>query len=456
MPAPPPVTDTFARFVAATDYSEISGKALVEAKLHILDALGVALAAVSTPVASIALDYCKRAGGAAEATLWGSHIKLSVPTAAFANGLLAHALDYDDWDAFINAGHPTCMVLGAALSLGEYAGASGKDLLKAYVFAIEVLTRIAAAAPNLHERGFHSTPVWGSIGATVACVSLLGLQADQIKAALGVAASGAGGIHRQQGSMVKPFHAGNAARHGVEAALLAKKGFTADAAIIEAPRGFCDTFFGEGACDYQKMVDRIGKPYFLESPGLGLKLHPCSAPQFLAADAALHLKQAHNIRFADVARMEVRIPPLRYQRHYHPEVKTGLRGKFAINYVVAVAFLDGKLAIETFADAKANDPQVQDALSKVRVIVDESIPEPGPYCPVGVELQDGSRFAYTAKIAKGHPENPLTKEEILNKFRSNAKPVISEKQAEDLIGALLQLESIDNVRELVDLLACET
>src|SRR5262249_57734273 len=131
-------------------------------------------------------------------------------------------------------------------------------------------------------------------------------------------------------------------------------------------------------------------PFFLSSPGPGLNLPPSSPPQFPAAAAALHLKHKHNIRFADVAKMEVRIPPMRYQRHYHPEVKTGLRGKFAINYVVALAFLDGKLLIDTFTDTKANQPEVQDALSKVTVIVDETIPEPGPYCPVSVDLKNGS------------------------------------------------------------------
>ena len=452
MATPPPVTDTLARFVAETDYSSISERALANTEMHILDTLGVALAAVSTPVATIAFDYCTRTGGASEASVWGTHLKLSVPMAAFANGLLAHALDYDDWDAYIHVGHPTSMLTAAALSLGEFAGASGKDLLKAYVLAIEIIAKIAANAPNVQDRGFHSTPVFGSIGASVAAASLLKLEPERIKAALGIAASGAGGIHRQQGSMVKPFHAGNAARNGVEAVLLAQQGFTADAAIIEAPRGFCDTFFGPATCDYEKMITSLGKPYFLESPGLGLKLHPCSAPQFLAADAALHLKREHNIRFSDVAKIEVSIPPLRYQRHYHPEVKTGLRGKFAINYVVALCILDGKLEIETFTDAKANDPQVQQALSKVHVIVDKTIPEPGPYCPVTVELTDGTRFAYTARIAKGHPENPMTENEVLDKFRSNAKSVISEKQAKALIATILKLETVDNVRALVNLL----
>ena len=452
MATPPPVTDTLARFVAQTDYSSISERALANTEMHILDTLGVALAAVSTPVATIAFDYCTRTGGASEASVWGTHLKLSVPMAAFANGLLAHALDYDDWDAYIHVGHPTSMLTAAALSLGEFAGASGKDLLKAYVLAIEIIAKIAANAPNVQDRGFHSTPVFGSIGAAVAAASLLKLEPERIKAALGIAASGAGGIHRQQGSMVKPFHAGNAARNGVEAVLLAQQGFTADAAIIEAPRGFCDTFFGPATCDYEKMITGLGKPYFLESPGLGLKLHPCSAPQFLAADAALHLKREHNIRFSDVAKIEVSIPPLRYQRHYHPEVKTGLRGKFAINYVVALCILDGKLEIETFTDAKANDPQVQQALSKVHVIVDKTIPEPGPYCPVTVELTDGTRFAYTARIAKGHPENPMTENEVLDKFRSNAKSVISEKQSKALIATILKLETVDNVRALVNLL----
>ena len=452
MATPPPVTDTLARFVSEADYSTISEITLANAKMHILDTLGVALAAVSTPVAAIVLHYSKRVGGRPEASVWGTQDKLSVPTAAFANGLLAHALDFDDWDAFIHVGHPTSMLVGAALPLAEYVGASGKDLLKAYTLGIEVICKLAANAPNVQDRGFHSTPVFGSLGATVACASLLKLDPARIKAAFGVAASGCGGIHRQQGSMVKPFHAGNAARNGVEAALLAENGFTADAAIFEAPRGFCDTFFGKGTCDYEKMIANIGQPFFLESPGLGLKLHPCSAPQFLAADAALHLKREHKIDFPDVAKIEVAIPPLRYQRHYHAEVKTGLRGKFAINYVVALAILDGKLEIETFTDEKVNRPEVQEALQKVRVIVDESIPEPGPYCPVTVELKNGTRHSYTARIAKGDPRNPLSESEVLDKFRGNAKSVVAAKQSEELIAAVRNLEAVENVGRLVSLL----
>ncbi len=452
MSTPPPVTDTFARFVAETDIASISAQTLANAKMHILDTLGVALVGVSTDAPRIVLDYCKRFGDSQESAIWGTRQRSSAPMAAFANGLLAHAIDYDDWEPFIHAGHPSSMIVAAALSLGETIGASGSNFLKAYALGIEVLTKIASAGPNLQERGFHSTPVLGSIGAAVACASLLKLDPAKIKAALGVAASGCGGIHRQQGSMVKPFHAGNSARNGVEAALLAENGFTADPAIFEAPLGFCDTFFGKDTCDYDKMINDIGRPYFLESPGLGLKMHPCSAPQFLAADAALELKHEHRIDFADVASIEVRIPPERYKRHYHAEVRTGLRGKFAINYVVALGILDGRLEIATFTDGKVNQPLVQEALKKVRVIVDESIPEPGPYCPVSVELKDGTRHSHTARLAKGDPRNPLTEDEVLEKFRGNAKPVLSEAQAEELAVMARNLETVENLRQVTCLL----
>jgi len=451
MATPPPVTDTLAQFVTKTEFAAISEKVLANAKMHLLDTLGVALAGTREPVAAIALDYCKRIGPAHESTIWGTKLKAAAPTAAFANGLLAHALDYDDWDAFIHVGHPTSMLLGAALSVGESTAASGKELLKAYVLGIEVMCKLAANCPNVQDRGFHSTPVWGSLGAAVACASLVKLDAGQLKAALGIAASAAGGIHRQQGSMVKPFHAGNAARNGAEAALLARSGFTADTAILEAPRGFCDTFFGPATCDYERMIENIGQPFFLESPGLGLKWHPCSAPQFLAADAALHLKHEHEIEYEDVARIEVRIPPLRYQRHYAAAVKTGLRGKFAINYVVALCMLDGKLELATFTDEKVNQAKVQQALGKVQVICDDSIPEPGPYCPVSVDLKSGARHSFTARIAKGDPRNPMTETEVIEKFRSNAKLAISENQAENLVAAVRNLETLATIKELAGL-----
>lgn len=448
----PPVTDRYAAFVADTDHSAISAKTLEHAKLHILDTIGAALAARSTPVAAIALEHCQATGGPAEATIWGTKLKTGVAMTAFTNGLLAHALDFDDWDTAAHVGHPSCMVVAAALSLGEKLAVSGREFLTAYVLGIEIAARIAWGSAELRERGFHSTPVFGGMGAAAACARVARLTREQTKAAFGVAASGAGGIHRQQGSMVKPFHAGNAARNGIEAVLLAKRGFTADTAIFESPQGFCETFAGAGGCDFDKMISRLGDPFYLESPGLGLKLYPCSAPQFLAADAALEVVRKHRVDYDDVAKIQVSIPPERYQRHYHPEVRTGLKGKFAINYVVALCVLDGRLERASFTDAKANEARTQEALKKVEVIVDEKIPEPGPYCPVTIELKNGAKPSHTATVAKGHPENPLTEAEVLSKFRDNAREAIAAPQCEELIEHVRRLEALTSVRELTALL----
>jgi len=134
-------------------------------------------------------------------------------------------------------------------------------------------------------------------------------------------------------------------------------------------------------------------------------------------------------------------------------VKTGLRGKFAINYVVAMCILDSKLELATFTDEKVNQTQVQEAFSKVQVICDETIPEPGPYCPVTVELKNGTRHSFTARVAKGHPENPMTESQVLDKFRGNAKLAISIERAEEVIRAIDRLETLGHVKALADLLA---
>jgi 2-methylcitrate dehydratase PrpD len=449
----PPVTQRFATFVAETDYCAISRNAIENAKVHILDTLGVALAGYEHPVANIVLDYCKFMGGMPDVTIVGSSQKTSVPMGAFANGLLAHAIDYDDWDAVARVGHPSCMIVASSLSTGEATGASGKDFLRAYVVGIEIATQIAAACPDIIKRGFHSTPIYGSMGSAAAAASILKLKAAQVRAAFGIAASSAGGLFRQQGSMVKPFHAGNGARNGVEAALLAERGFTADEAIIESPIGFCDTFFfGNNTCDYEKMLDGLGNPFYVDSPGLSFKLYPCSAPQFLAADATLHLVRQHSIRFEDVNSVELRLNPARYKQHYRPTVQSGLQGKFTTNYVCALAVLNGRLERASFTDAKVGEPKVQEAMSKVKVIMDETIPERGEYCPVTIELKDGRKVQYTASIQKGHAKNPLTEDEVLEKFRSNITVMIAKEQGEEIIACVRSLETLGNVRELTKLL----
>jgi 2-methylcitrate dehydratase PrpD len=449
-----PLTQHFAQFVANTEFSSISQKGLDNSKLFFLDILGAALASLSYPVGRIALNYCRRVGGSPDVTVWGTSVRSSLPMGAFTNGLLAHGIDFDDWEAILHSGHPSCMVIAPALAVGEANGVSGKEVLKAYAIGVEVYTRIASGAPNIRRRGFHGTPIFGTMGATAAAASLLQLNTDKVKMAFGIAASGASGIMRQHGTMCKPYHAGNAARNGVEAALLAESGFTSDEAIFENPLGFCDTLFGPGNCDYKKMIEKLASPFFIESPGLSFKPYPFSTPQFLAAECILHLVNNNNIKFDDVNKVELRVPQTRYEHHYIAKVKSGLQAKFAINYVTAIGVLEGKFEKESFSDEKINDRRVLEALGKLNVIVDPNIS--GEYekevCPITVELKNGKRFSHTTNVPKGHPDNPVGEAEVLVKFRDNVKQILSTDRAEQVISKVKGLDSLKNVSELTSLL----
>jgi 2-methylcitrate dehydratase PrpD len=144
--------------------------------------------------------------------------------------------------------------------------------------------------------------------------------------------------------------------------------------------------------------------------------------------------------------------PARYKQHYRPTVQSGLQGKFTTNYVCAMAVLNGRLDRASFTDAKVKEPTVAEAMSKVNVIMDETIPERGEYCPVTIELKDGRKFAHTATIQKGHAKNPLTEDEVLDKFRSNITVMISKEQGEEIIACVRALDTLGNLRELTKLM----
>ena len=144
--------------------------------------------------------------------------------------------------------------------------------------------------------------------------------------------------------------------------------------------------------------------------------------------------------------------PARYKQHYRPTVQSGLQGKFTTNYVCAMAVLNGRLDRASFTDAKVKEPKVREAMSKVNVIMDETIPERGEYCPVTIELEDGRKVQYTATIQKGHAKNPLTEDEVLEKFRSNITVKIAKEQGEEIIACVRSLETLGNVGELTKLM----
>ncbi|MBI5446502.1 MAG: MmgE/PrpD family protein [Deltaproteobacteria bacterium] len=445
------LTESVARFVESVDAESLPAEAREAAKLHILDTLGVLCAGSREEAASVVRSYLRSVGGTAEATLLPEGLRTSAPYAALGNGILAHALDYDDYE-WPSMAHPSAVVLPAVLAVGERTRASGDACLAAYLVGLEVIAGVGATVASAHyERGWHSTGTLGAFGAAAACAKLLGVDSERTRAALGIAASTASGLRGNFGTMTKPFHAGHASRNGVEAATLASLGFTADAAILERELGFCALFGGEGGPDTGK-IGRLGNPFAIVEPGIGVKPYPSCAATHAVLDGVFRLLAAHEPDPEEIERVECGIFYLYPRMLIHAEPRTGLEGKFSHEFCVALALVRGRVGLSEFSDENAGDPSIRAAGRKVKKYVTEEVGRAGTTYPgavVTLVLRDGRRLTERVGARKGSPANPLSRDEIASKFLANATPELGGERAREVLERTLALERLGDVRELV-------
>lgn len=438
-------TEEIARFIVNKCFKDIPPEAVSMAKRAILDSMGVALAGSVSPQGRIIIKHVKENGGIPESSVLGAGFRTSAPNAAFANGTLTHALDYDD--TWLPLGHPTCTIFPVILALGEKLKRSGKALLEAFILGMEVHGKVGfgySTAP------FHSTPIYGSLGAAAASAKMLGLSVEQTRMALGIAGSGAGGLACNVGTMTKPLHAGNAARNGMVAGLLAKEGFTASRNVIEDYRGFSDAFIHE-KYDPEKAISQLGNPFHIVSPGVGVKTYPCCYLNHRPLDALFQLISKHHFSYEDVESVEVGVPHERFLNN--PEPETGLEAKFSLQYNLAAVLLDRKIVIDTFHEEKVNSPKLREAAKKVKLNIRPEIPlnYAQAFHPVTIKLKDGRTFTSRVDTPKGHWENPLSRDELLAKYRDNAHSVLLPKQIERTIELIENLEDLEEIKELMDI-----
>src|SRR5512134_2633939 len=302
-------------------------RAAIDMARHVaLDGLAVMLAGATEPlgVGRISIQYVKQMGGAPQASVITGGFKTSMLNAAYANGTMAHALDFDNTWYPLN--HPTSPTLPAILALAENYGLSGRKVIEAIVAAFEVQGRVRLAATSMADgAGFHKPGTTGMFGAVTAAVKLLDLTRDQALMAFGLAGSRAGSLSINTGSMTKSSHSGHAARMGIECGLLARMGWTASADVFGVG-GFFDTFLG-GKADPQRLVEGFGAPFRMVDPGVGFKKHPSNYFTHRPIDAALALREETGFKAAEVERVEIAFPRFEYVNR--PQPRTGLDGKFS-------------------------------------------------------------------------------------------------------------------------------
>jgi 2-methylcitrate dehydratase PrpD len=308
----------------------IPAEARTRAGRAVLDTVGVTLAGVSEPASRIVRGTIAAGGGDACALL-GTSVRSSAANAALANGTSAHALDFDDM-CFVSLAHPSAPLVPAAIAAAEAAGASGRALLDAYVAGFEIEARLGRLMnPRHYERGWHCTSTLGTIGAAAAVSRLLGLDAAAAGHALAIAASEASGLKENFGTMVKPLHAGLAARNGVLAALLARGGMTASAQALDGPQGFLHAFdsAGDGLVD---AVGDLGSRWEILDTGITVKLYPSCAGTHPTLDAILDLRREHRFTGDEVDRIDVDVDSITPTILIYPRPASGLEGKFSLPF----------------------------------------------------------------------------------------------------------------------------
>jgi len=451
-------TQEVANFVARTRYRDIPKDVVQLARGFILDGVGVALAGSTDECSRIMQHQIRQAGGRSDCSILGTSHMAPAPKAALANGIAAHAMDYDDTQLSTSKEavyglltHPTTPVLAAVLAIGEKERISGQELVLAYVLGVEVECRIADAInPRHYQSGFHSTATMGGLGAAMAVGKLLGFKEAQLLRSLGIAASMASGLRENFGTMTKPLHAGRAAENGVNAALLAHDGFTAASNILEARRGFFNAM--AGGFDESKISGRLGSPYFMKEPGISIKPYPSGSLSHPAQDLILDLVRQHDLGAADIERIDVGTNSNVPNALIYPTPKTALEGKFSIPFCMAIAVLERKAGIAQFQDRKVRDKKVIELMKRVTLSVDDELEKLGydqVRSRIRITLKNGRVIEGRYDVARGHPEKPLSWAEIGEKFRDCAALVLPDKCANDVIQLIARVDELKSLRPLL-------
>ena len=444
------VTEQLAQHISGATFDAMPPEAVEAAKVVILDGLAVTLAGSQ--------EQAARDSGRLRPGRWaeilsvppsGHGFKTSPPMAAFINGVAGHVLDYEVmWHPATHATSPT---LPGILALAESRGASGKDIITALITGFEVQGRIRVASADLSLEGFHPPGLVGVMGSAAAGSVMLGLDTQQTRMALGIAASRAGTVSANTGTMTKSTHCGNAGRMGLEAALLAAKGFTANPNVFEHEAGYAAVFFGDGF-ELDAVTRDFGNPYRLVDPGVAIKKHPSQYGTHRGIDAALDLQQRFSIDPQRIASVRVETPVMRYVGRPFPE--TGLDGKFSFQYTVVAALLDRSIGIGTFTDEAVHRPEVQSLLGKTTVDMKPEIPAnfEDMWVTVNVETTDGQTFRSHCARPRGIWGNPLSREERLAKVRSCTSRVLPDDHVTGMIEIVEDLQNADSKR-VQDLIA---
>lgn len=449
-------TIRLADFAAALRFEDLPEDVCGCARDCIQDTVGISIFGTQLPWGKIIIDYAGRNAASGPCSILGApERKISAPFAALANGVLAHSFEMDSLRKPSAGVHPGGLV-PAALAAAETTAASGKELITAFVAAMEVTTRIGSATRHSCEKkGFHAPGLTGVFGAAVAAGNLYRLDAKQMRNAIGIAGSLCSGLMEYaksgSGGMVKRLHIGRAAESGILAASLAADGFEGPASVLEGPFGFLAAFAEDALMD--KLTEKLGKTW--ETRSICYKRCSCHITAHAPIQACEELRSEIGFDGRDVESIVIGASKKVIGNHNIPEPQDVMAAQFSVPFSVALSFYYNAMDPHSFKDADIKDPQILDLSRKIKLDFFEETASPGHAwsCRVTVRLKDGRTAQKTMLDFRGTPTQPMHPEDLDNKFRSATRSLGPEK-ANALLSGLKNLKNQTDVTRFMQSVFC--
>ncbi|MEM2211430.1 MAG: MmgE/PrpD family protein [Nitrososphaerales archaeon] len=445
-------SERLANWVKSLTFKEIPNEVIENVKLRFLDTIGICLASSTMNFAKIVAEVVKAWGGKEESSLIGFKGKLPAPNAALVNGLMAHGLDFDDThtEAVV---HPSSIVIPTTLAIGEKEGISGGEALVAATAGYEVAIRLGIAAPfQFHKRGFHATPIVGTFTASLITGKILNLSVDQMVNAMGICGSMAAGLQEFviDGTEVKQLHPGWANHSGIIAAQMASKGFTGPRTVFEGKFGIYKTYLSNESYNLERLCENLSKDW--EVLKTTFKFYPCCHILHSYMDCALYLKKKYNVNVEKIK--EIRCLISREAAKFVCDGKeipsTPYHAKFSLPYTVALILIKGGCEIEDFSEEAIKNEEVLKLAKKVEWEDDPNSEFPKRFPGwVKIIMNDGDVYEHKVINVRSSLENPLKREDLIEKFHKNASRVIPSNRIKNLIELINGLEKLNNLEGLM-------
>ncbi len=447
-------TRDVADFIVRTQYRDLPSDVVSQAKKCLLDFIGLCLGGSLETDIRILADIIEKFGGKEEARVIGYPFMAPSPSAALVNAAMGHALQMDDGDRWTIA-HLGTEIIPAALAASELGASSGRELITAIVLGYEVAMRIGYAVnPSHQQRGFCPNSTLGIFGASTAVAKILNLRVEEVLDALGSAGTQASGVEQFviDGSASQFLNPAHAAAAGVFSALLAQRGFSGSEAILEGAKGFCRAFSDQ--CDFSKISVDLGEDFQITK--VYFKPYPTCRAFHGAIDAILQIRRMKAIRADDVQKVNVKTYSYTASTMCNPPPDVVAAARLNMPYCLACALVENDVNIRHFTEEKIRDPQLIGAMRKFNFLeADEELNQFAPYlwgAAVTIEMKGGESFEQKVAYPRGEPENPLSNEELVSRFRRLASLRLDNGRIDDITSTVNRLEQTENVVELTRLL----